>query len=58
MGTWFWEGLPQYAFITMSASRWQPRAALALLRSFRCLDRLLLRLGARGNYLAGRFVPR
>ena len=58
IGTWFWEGLPQYAFATMSGSNWQQRLAVALLRSFRCVDRALLRLGFRGNYLAGKFVPR
>ena len=54
-GTWFWEGLPQYAWQTMTTRRWQQRAAVTLLRGFRAFDRLLLRLGARGNYLAGSF---
>jgi len=54
-GTWFWEGLPQYAWQTMSTRRWQQGAAVTLLRAFRGVDRLLLRLGARGNYLAGSF---
>lgn len=57
-GTWFWEGLPQYAYATMSAARWQQRAALALLRLFRWMDGVLLRLGFRGNYLTGRYAPR
>jgi len=58
LGTWFWEGLPQYAAMTMSGSRWQQRAAVALLRLLRLTDRALLRVGFRGNYIAGKFTAR
>ena len=56
--TWFWEGLPQYAFTTMSDRRWQQRAAVASLALLRRVDQGLLWLGFRGNCLTGKFVPR